>query len=169
MNYKVLLSSATVNTLLTQNEILNFEENFSETLEINIGENSSEMQACAYVCGFIAKNISNKCEMCIVIFVAETPEATHVFTDFKENSDQWKTLTYASKPLINCVETGATLIYTFLEKEAFKINFDKKSKLLLTKSINFDFFNSCPDHKKKIKKIICSTAYFTFVSKDFVF
>ncbi|CAK1591825.1 unnamed protein product [Parnassius mnemosyne] len=147
-NFKSLLSPPTDThtayaTILTDE----LEESVNSTFECSLEESSGEIQACAYVCGFIVKNNLNKCEICEKIFVSETQERSHTFINFKEYSDLKKSLKYASKNLINCIESSATMIYDFLEAEAYKKKLKGTIKVLFKNSINWEFLDECPEHK----------------------
>lgn len=124
------------------------EENITSSLEENLEEGSSELQACAYVCGFIIKKNKISCNNCKKILVSETPEGVHNFIEFKNYENLKKSLTYASKKLIACVEKSASLINIFLEKEAYKDNIKMKITQLLQNAINYDFLEDCVEHKE---------------------
>lgn len=50
----------------------------------------AELQACAYVCGFIIRNYKNQCSTCKELFIAKETDTTHLFVDFKEYNDMKK-------------------------------------------------------------------------------
>ncbi|XP_047041454.1 uncharacterized protein LOC124645663 [Helicoverpa zea] len=151
-NFKKLLTPATdMHTETEQSESVienEIEENIISSLEQNLEEGSSELQACAYVCGFIIKKYKNICKNCKNILVSETPEEVHNFIEFKNYDSVKNSLTYASKNLIDCVEKSANIINIFLEKEAYKENIKKKITQLLKDSINYVFLENCMEHKE---------------------
>ncbi|CAK1601405.1 unnamed protein product [Parnassius mnemosyne] len=122
-NFKSLLSPPTDThtayaTILTDE----LEESVNSTFECSLEESSGEIQACAYVCGFIVKNNLNKCEICKKNFVSETQERSHTFIDFKEYSDLKKA-------------------------EAYKKKLKGTIKVLFKNSINWEFLDECSEHK----------------------
>lgn len=147
-NFKTLLSPPTnihtADATILTNEL---EESINSTFECSLQESSGEIQACAYVCGFIIKNNRNKCEICKNIFVSETQDRSHTFIEFKEYSDIKKSLIYASENLINCIESSATMINCLLETEAYKKKLKGTIEVLFKNSINFEFLDKCPEHK----------------------
>lgn len=149
-NFKRLLSPPTgMHTAYVDAATLcdELEEEISSTFEHSIDESSGETQACAYVCGFIVKKNPNKCENCKKIFVSAYQEGFHSFIEFKEYSEVKKSLIYASKSLVECVERGATIIHSFLQKEAYKKNIKGLVMCQFENSINFEFLNDCIEHK----------------------
>ncbi|KAL4719436.1 hypothetical protein ACJJTC_011588 [Scirpophaga incertulas] len=100
-----------------------------------IPQYSGEMQACAYVCGFIAKNIENDCLVCGQMFIADqNTEVCHIFTSFKENDEEKSTLKYIQPSFCSFVENAATNINNHLKenshKDNIKVNLRKKCELL---------------------------------------
>ncbi|CAK1597858.1 unnamed protein product [Parnassius mnemosyne] len=136
-NFKTLLTPATdICTDIEQSEHVyqikkEIEESITSSLEENLEEGSSELQACAYVCGFIIKKNKISCNNCTKILVSETPEGVHNFVEFKNYDNVKKSLTYASKNLIACVEKSASIINIFLEKEAYEENIKMRVTQLL--------------------------------------
>ncbi|XP_022833007.1 uncharacterized protein LOC111360937 [Spodoptera litura] len=166
-NFKTLLTPAP--DLCTETEQCHMEkdidENITSSLEENLEEGSGEVQACAYVCGFIIKKNKNNCSHCKKNFVSETPEEVHNFIEFKNYDDVKKSLTYASKSLIACVEKSASVINIFLEKEAYKEDIKKKAIQLLKDSINYGFLEDCVEHKNYNKMYIINSVFHIVVKR----
>lgn len=79
-----------------------------------INTNNPEIQACAYVAGFILKKLPLKdCEICRKIFVSDNIDITHNFVANREYGTDSQALNYAHKDFIFCVELCASVINNF--------------------------------------------------------
>lgn len=96
--------------------------------------NEGEIQACAYVCGFIIKNNPIECDKCKKAFLCDSQDNEHIFIEFKEHNNLKKSLNYASKDLILCVEKCALLMNMLLEKDAYQKKIRNTVTELLKKS-----------------------------------
>lgn len=126
--------------------------------ELDVPQISGEMQACAYVCGFIARNITINCEQCKKIMLADlNTEVCHLFTSFKEYDDVACSLKYIQPSFCEMVENAARLINNYLKEnshnEKIKYNLLKKCD-----NLNKDWLKGCDEHCEiNFKRIIDST------------
>lgn len=160
-NFKTLFTSAT-DLRTDESKVIDIEilQSFENMSDDELIRNEGEMQACAYVCGFIVKNNPIDCKNCKKAFLCDTQQNTHIFVEFKEESDIKKSLNYASKDLMLCVEKSASLINNLLENEAYKKKIRNVVQELLRTSINYDFLNKCVEHKESnINYLILSIFY----------
>lgn len=132
--------------------------------ENDINENSGEMQACAYVCGFILKKIDLNCEACAQALTSPRDTVCHLFNTFKEYSDK-RSLNYADINVIECVEKCSSLIYKFLDIHLHEINIKLNIKNQIKESINFSFLNKCLMHKEKNCNIIIDSIFFINIKR----
>lgn len=90
--------------------------------ELDVPQSSGEIQACAYVCGFIARNIAINCEQCKKIMLADpNTEVCHLFTSFKEYDDVKCILKYIQPSFCEMVENAARLINNYLKDNSHNI------------------------------------------------
>lgn len=109
---------------------------------------SDEMQACAYVCGFIFKKIkNNSCKFCKIIMVSNNIEPVHLFNSFKEYNDKKNSLNYVNIEFIQCVETSATVINEYLQKYSHNLEIKKRLLIKLNETIAFNWLDGCQKHK----------------------
>ena len=125
---------------------------------IDIFQCSGEMQACAYVCGFIFKNMAIECSICKSIMLADpNTEICHTFTAFKEYSDTRSSLNYVQYGFCEMVESAAKIINNYLKENSHKENI-KINLLEACKNIKTDWLRRCEDHySTNVEKIISST------------
>lgn len=126
---------------------------------IEIPQCSGEMQACAYVCGFIIKHLDLNCELCKKIMLADqNTEVFHLFTSFKEYNDRTPSLKYVKPSFCSAVENAATLINNYLKENSHKENVKLSIKQICENKTNFDWLRGCIEHYENNKnKIIEST------------
>ncbi|CAF4883247.1 unnamed protein product [Pieris macdunnoughi] len=133
----------------------------------NIEEDNAEMQACAYVCGFLIKKICsvNNCEPCKHIFVSTNVEKVHKFVDYKEYNELKKSLHYANKSIISCVEKCATLINSFFKEKSHKRNLKTIAKEMVLQNVNFDYIKKCEQHGTQNIHHIIESVFFICVKR----
>lgn len=87
-NFKTLIAPDIGTSNITEME-REIQQNINYSYSDNLSEgNDGEIDACAYVCGFILKNIPNKkCQVCKQILLAETELPENTFTEFKEYNE----------------------------------------------------------------------------------
>lgn len=101
-------------------------DEFVENVECNFRnidtpEYSGEMQACAYVCGYIAKKMAITCNQCKNIILTDpNTEVFHLFTTFKEYDDIKTSLKYIQRNFCETVETAANIINDYLNKSSYE-------------------------------------------------
>lgn len=132
--------------------------NMEDIEDIDISQNSSEMQACAYVCGFILKNMKIDCTTCKSIMLADqNTEVCHSFTSFKEYNDSRSSLNYVQYSFCEMVESAASTINNYLKENSHKVNI-KLNLLEACQNLNTDWLKRCEEHYSiNVKKIINST------------
>lgn len=118
-NFETLLS---VSQSTPQHTFARTEPEFLSSIELPqiddaIQDNNAEIQACAYVCGFVMKRMPN-CEDCKKALISTSVENFHLFVEFREYSEFKKSLNYVTKEMVVCVEHCATLINEFLREKA---------------------------------------------------
>lgn len=140
---------------ITFSSILLEKEDFEE---MEISQGSGEMQACAYVCGFIYKNMTPNCSKCKSVMLSDpNTEVCHLFTSFKEYSNLKASLNYVNTDFCQVVENAAILINNYLNENAHtaKIKYNLKK---ICEPINKDWLRGCEDHfTKNCQQIIDST------------
>lgn len=144
-------------------------------VELDIPQCSGEMQACAYVCGFIAKHMAINCAQCKKIMLADpNTEVCHLFTSFKEYDDVKCSLKYMQPSFCEMVENAASLINNYLKENSYK---KKLKHNLLEKCdiLNKNWLKGCDEHyEMNFKRIIDSTVeiclkrYCTIKNREFV-
>lgn len=125
-------------------------------IEENIATDSAEIQACAYVCGFLIKKLPiSTCDKCQQIFVATNIDKCHLFVECREYEHYKKSLNYTTKDVVSCVESCAMLIKVFLNDHGHK-NYIKKAVTELIKAqVDFEYVKKCSEHgAENIEKII---------------
>lgn len=160
-DYKTLFTPATDTHTDEENTLVrDVEYEFENTFQCNLEEKSGELQACAYVSGYIIKKYNLDCEVCKALLITKECEWVHSFLDFKEYNDVKRSLQYATKEFIICVESCATVIKIFLKTEAHTLNIRKNIIDLLQKSVNFDFLDDCVSHKKNNMSHIINSVFY---------
>ncbi|CAH2088133.1 unnamed protein product [Euphydryas editha] len=75
---------------------------------------SRELQACAYVCGFMIKKLGSICHQCKITMLADqNTEVSHLFTSFKEYNCMRNSLHYVNNFFTETVEIAATFVNKF--------------------------------------------------------
>ncbi|RVE41901.1 hypothetical protein evm_013451 [Chilo suppressalis] len=122
---------------------------------------SQELQACAYVCGFMLKNlVNNNCNTCDLVLKAKnTDDVLYTFIDFKEYDCIKKRLNYASEEFIRCVENCASLCNKLYEMSSYSLNLKKQVVGKLTAEINFNFLKKCEEHFSRNVTFICNSVF----------
>ncbi|CAK1597698.1 unnamed protein product [Parnassius mnemosyne] len=119
-------------------------------IEQNIDKGNAEVQACAYVCGFLLKQLPvNKCKKCRKIFVSNTVDKCHLFVECREYSDFNRSLYYVTKEMINYVDYCASLINSYLRENEHMSSLKKNLAENIRKSINFEFAKECTIHSEQ--------------------
>lgn len=175
-NYKTLLAPDVPDDSTEDSIEKDMQHQINYTYEDSVREDDSgEIQACAYVCGFITKKNPNKtCQFCKKIFISDEQLAEHLFIDFKEYSEVKKSLIYATKELILCVERSATIVNNFLKNEAYKNNLKENVYNILKATIDYSFLDNCEAHKQsnvtylmKSTFLICIKRFCTLKNRNF--
>ncbi|CAH2104627.1 unnamed protein product [Euphydryas editha] len=126
-----------------------------------INTNDPEIQACAYVAGFIIKKLPvNNCEVCRKIFVSDTIDINHLFVSNREYETDSQSLNYAHKDFISCVELCASAINIFLKDNAYVKMIKKRIFEDIKTIVNFDFIKPCIAHKDENIEIIINCVFF---------
>ncbi|XP_052746941.1 uncharacterized protein LOC128199842 isoform X2 [Bicyclus anynana] len=118
-------------TLSTNSNTLSTSNNIPDDNTIVPDAESDEMQACAYVCGFIFKKLKNNtCEFCKNIMITKNvgPILHFTFTTFKEYNDNKESLNYMNIAFVECVETSATIINEYLVNHSHTSKLKRVSK-----------------------------------------
>lgn len=99
-NFKTMIAPGLSTNNITEME-REIEQNINYSYSDHLSEeNDGEIDACAYVCGFILKNIPDKkCQACKTMLLAETELPENTFTKFKEYNESKKSLMYASNSM----------------------------------------------------------------------
>jgi len=118
--------------------------------ETAMTQGSSEMQACAYVCGFIVKKLELSCQHCKSAMLADqNTELNHLFISFKEYESIHSSLVYVNNNFIKTVEAAATIVNMYINKQGCDL-FIKSSLLEKLKSqIDFEWLHDCAEHFTK--------------------
>lgn len=168
-NFKTILSNSHPNTSICTSSPLSplFESsiNFS-TIEATASEDSGEMQACAYVCGFLIKNHKSlkNCKECRNIFETNEVAQIHNFNVNKEYFEMKKCLNYSSRQFVVAVESCAVLVNKMLTEEPSK----KNLKTYVLSNINneiLDFLKNCPQHLEENMYYIKSSVFHICVNR----
>lgn len=107
---------------------------------------SGEMQACAYVCGFMIKRLGPNCKQCLTAMLADqNTEVSHLFTSFKEYENMHSSLFYVSQNFTKTVETAATIVNQYLNVQGCEVNIKKTLKQILIRDIDFQWLHYCTD------------------------
>ncbi|XP_049868630.1 uncharacterized protein LOC126368613 isoform X2 [Pectinophora gossypiella] len=157
-NFETMLSVSKPTQVSTPNEF-----NYIELppMEDALNEESGEIKACAYVCGFLIKQFPvTSCSLCERIFLTKDIENHHSFVEWREYSEKNRNLKYVTKNLVNCVECSATLINIFLNEKAHINEIKKNIYTNVKMSINFDFLNACTSHKETNIDSIINSVFF---------
>lgn len=138
------------------------ESSFEESLS-----DSGEIQACAYVCGFLLKNMkNNNCKTCEETLKCQNmSDPIYNFIKYKEYNDIKNSLKYASKDLINCVENCATKINKLFLNSSHSNNIKKKSVHEILENVNFSFLKKCLLHHDENVKFITNSVFHICVKR----
>jgi len=133
------------------------DDSHSETVNeelLNLDFLNTENQASAYVAGYILKSISiPECHACKTNLFSENISNMHLFTSFKEYSEN-KKLCYASEKVVELVNKAHHFLYLFLDKNGHKTNIETDFKNQFYDRLKVEF---CPTHnceEQIIDKII---------------
>ena len=134
------------------------------TFESSLSD-SAEMQACAYVCGFILRNLKVACDDCEKALKATNIENVHSFVEFKEYDDIKKRLIYASKNLITCVEECAKICNSFFLMSSSNPDLKKTIIQKMYSDVNFSFLANCEKHSQKNIHFLCNSVFHICVKR----
>lgn len=128
---------------------------------------AQELQACAYVCGFLLKSLGNKCRLCDSVLKAKHTDniLLYTFMDFKEYDNVKKNLNYVSEDFIRCVENCATICNNLYETLSYSLNLKKLVICKLEENVNFSFLAQCEDHFKENVDFICNSVFHITVKR----
>lgn len=154
-NFKVFLESKSCSNPSVCNATNIFNTVSVEGLDMP--QSSGEMQACAYVCGFIVKNMPTNCSICISIMLADqNTEVCHSFTSFKEYDEYSNSLKYVQYNFCEIVESAANKINDYLKNNAYlngvKLNLNK-----ICEQISTDWLKGCEEHYDENRNRIMSS------------
>lgn len=167
-NFDSLLSVSQTPRLAAVTETNDFcliSDDMRDDIEKSLNEDDSEVQACAYVCGFIISKLNTKCKKCEDIFVAKTTERHHMFVESREYLDDKKKLNYASKDMVTCVEICASATNLFFKEKGHVSNMRKNVQQNIEINCDFTFLNACPPHKEENIKKICNCIFMVCVKR----
>lgn len=178
-NFKIFLEKGcelknNVNSSAPIPEIIDGAEEVEEQ-NVDISQCSGEMQACAYVAGFIVRNLKLDCEFCKRTMLADqNTELCHLFTSFKEYNDKTPSLRYVQPSFCAAIENAATLINEFLKENSHKENIKCNLRHICVNNVNFDWLGGCKEHyinnKSKIIEstiAICIKRFSTLKNREF--
>lgn len=118
---------------------------------------SAELQACAYVCGYLLKRKKDNCQKCDTFKKNQDIDCdVFNFMQFKEY-DLKKSLIYASNDFVNCVESCATIINDLLRTRIHTVEIKQTINKILYKNVNFRFINC--HYNENIKFIVNNLFY----------
>lgn len=135
--------------------------------EDNICDDNAELQACAYVCGFLIKRLfaQNICNICKHIFISTEESVLHTFITFKEYDSLKQSMKYASKPFIACVEKCATSTNKEILKYSHEKNLKQKILQVVSNNENFKFLEECFEHYNENKMYIVNSVFHICVKR----
>ncbi|CAH2088902.1 unnamed protein product [Euphydryas editha] len=158
-NFKVFLNEGLEQkTQQIKEHVDEIQRSISDVEEFDIPQCSGEMQACAYVCGFIVKYLNVHCEQCKKLMLADpNTEVCHLFTSFKEYDDIKNSLKYIQPSFCKMVENAAIIINDYLRENSHKEKI-KFNLLKICSNLNKNWLKGCEEHLEgNFKKIIDAT------------
>jgi hypothetical protein len=140
-NFKPLVEDA-------ENELLHL--NPPEFVQSCLENGNFELQALAYVCGYLVKTIKKlECPACRISLLVDTPESCHIFTQFKEYDDQKMRLKYVTKELICFVAHIHDMVIFYLKRFVHISNIVQKLRIVVIERTDFNWFQ-CNTHSSEI-------------------
>lgn len=128
----------------------------NELLSINIPDfpadfSIAEQHTLSYVAGYLVKKLKsrNTCEECAANLTTDQLGSEHLFSIFKEYTDNKKRLTYVSKNILLTLGHIHSLITFVLPKYGYISHLSKKVNLLLKEHISFSWY-TCDEHANLI-------------------
>lgn len=127
-------------------EIISESEFKDVQIPFNSSDDSYDLQISTYVTGFLVKKLKiTNCNECAANLITDIVGPDHIFTMFKEHSDNKKRLIYPTEKIVQILIRIYDIIMYILPNYGHVSNITQKLKTFVKKYVNFDWF-SCKNH-----------------------